>query len=452
MEDDKPKNYRELLQQKQGGVDVDAFQLQLWRREEELLFAAICEPEKYRDCGIKPAHMSAPTHAVAWRALLSLFAKDPALTSIIPGNLVSEMCFIDESLGGRAHAWVDLMLFDHPVDAVYGRQEIVGYLKKHNDIRNWGCRFSKILAKIGRDSDVVAVQTELVTAAHRFTHEIDGEGAMEKPLDETDWSPFDDSSSALVKTGISFLDRAAGGGHGRGELLVWGGGTGTGKSFSCQHLLRQQAKMGSPVLYISLEDSKEVMLCRMISDFTTPRMRSADVRERRNREGIVAAMSKMKSELNGLVHVVERKKATISQVCDIIRSYRYIKKVNMVVVDYLQAVREDQPVGDKMRETSSVISKLKQCFTECQVAGVVMSQFSREDYKNSNEPGLNSCKYAGDIENEAEIMVVMWKDENGALHAKLPKLKWGNEQNLKFLIRRDEVTGCHVEWQEDHDV
>lgn len=102
-------------------------------------------------------------------------------------------------------------------------------------------------------------------------------------------------------------------------------------------------------------------------------------------------------------------------------------------------------------DTANVISKLKKCFTECKVAGVVLTQYARNEYREGEEPSINAAKYAGDIENEAEVLVYMWKDKDDQLRVKLPKVKWSHAKSLRYKIPVNTITGCHGEWQEDFD-
>jgi len=76
----------------------------------------------------------------------------------------------------------------------------------------------------------------------------------------------------------------------------------------------------------------------------------------------------------------------------------------------------------------------------------VFSHYSRESYKDNPEPGLNACKYCGDIENESEIMVMMWRTPNGDLMVKLPKAKWSATRDVIYAIDVDPTTGCHRGW------
>jgi hypothetical protein len=77
-----------------------------------------------------------------------------------------------------------------------------------------------------------------------------------------------------------------------------------------------------------------------------------------------------------------------------------------------------------------------------------MTQYAREQYRDGQEPNINSPKYCGDIENEAELMILLWKDKAGVLHAKLAKVKWDQQTGRKYTIPVDDKTGCHGPWED----
>jgi replicative DNA helicase len=329
---------------------------------------------------------------------------------------------------------------------------VVRDLHYHSRLGQYAKIGKAFFSRVGKDTALSDLRVELVGMSRDIVYDFEGEGHADPPLADEEWDARDLSKVNVVRTGIKAIDRAAGGGHGRGELLVWGGGTSHGKSFAAQRLLRLQAQLGQRALYISCEDPKELMMCRMLADYCSPSQSPKDIRMRAaDPEVVEDALARMRAELSDKITVVEHKKPTVDQVCNSIRYYRYARNIDMVIVDYLQAVNDDNSVGQKVMDTANVISKLKKCFTECKVAGVVMTQYARNEYREGEEPSINAAKYAGDIENEAEILAFMWRDAEDNLKVKLPKVKWSSAKQLRYIIPVNPVTGCHQDWQEDFD-
>lgn len=443
---------RDLVMAKLNGFPVDDFKFFLWRREEELVRSAIAFPQQYAQSGLEVGHFEAPMHRLAWGGIQSLLTKYDGLERIDGGALVSEMHVIDPEVALGAMGWMFSLLNELPVDPRIGLEQNVRDLFYHARLRNWSRQQSRYSGEVGKETNLVALHAEVVSAARSLVYDFEGEGKTAPPLSHVEWDARDREKVSVVRTGIDAIDRAAGGGHGRGELLVWGGGTSHGKSFAMQRLLRNQAKLRQSALYISCEDALELMQCRMLADYCEPSVSPKDIRMRSaDPEVVEAAARRMKDELGDWVTVVEHKKPTLTQVCNLVRYYRYARKVDMVIVDYLQAVTPDEPTNSKVNDTAIVISQLKKCFTECKVAGVVLTQYARNEYREGEEPSINAAKYAGDIENEAEILAFMWKDADDTLRIKLPKVKWSRAKSLRYVIPTNSITGCHQSWQEDYD-
>lgn len=161
------------------------------------------------------------------------------------------------------------------------------------------------------------------------------------------------------------------------------------------------------------------------------------------------AENRMRTEQHELFYSCYCPKWPVSKICAIIRRHAHIAGIRSVVIDYLQAVSPDEPMKDKTREVSSNVSLLKKCCEENNVLMVLLSQLSRESYKNGEEPTLNDYKWAGDIENEAQVAALMWRGDDGAIHGKIPKTKWTRSVNSRYLIEVDSVTGCFGDWKDD---
>lgn len=447
-----PISYRELVNVHADGVPVDESKLHRWRREEQLLRSAIAFPNHYRDTALSAAHFDAPLHAKTWQAILNAIARADELDKPLPQALVvAELCEIDESLGGnRASNYLALILVDQPVDPKYGLSVLARELLQLFRNRRWRANFEELGMRVDGDKDIASLQADYVRASAQLVYEAQGDAHVSAPLDAMDWDPHERINDQLVKIGVGPIDRYAAGGHGRGEMLVWGAGTGVGKSYAAAAILRAQAALKQRTLYISAEDGAELLYCRTLADLAEPPVSPADIRTRTaDAEIVKTAQRRLRDIYAGNIFIAVAKKPTITQVCRLIHTHRYSKDVDLVIVDYLQAISTDEPMTNKVQEMAFVTSALKRTAHQCNVGLVVFSQLAREAYRDGQEPNINACKYCGDIENEAEVMVLMWRDSDGVLHAKLPKIKWAAARKLRFIVPVHDVTGAHGKWVVD---
>jgi replicative DNA helicase len=345
------------------------------------------------------------------------------------------------------------LLRDTPVSLEYALTVLVRELRAFDDLRAWKDAARNFADRVEKTSDPLSLKQEWIIEAQAVAQKYDA-GHMVRSIDDAakGWRSKGQSGS-IVATGFAEIDRATGGGLGRGDLMVVGGGTNAGKSFVAAKMLKNQADMGKTCLYISVEDSEELLICRMLGDYAVPPLSPKDIRiamhggrSPADPKDIDVAAARMAAHQQGRVKSMFAPKAKVSQVCNAMKQHRYLHGVDMVVVDYLQAVIPDESSNNKTQDVSNVVSELKRTAHEVGVALVLMSQFARDEYRDGAEPTVNSCKYAGDIENESEVMLLLWRDQDHELWGKLAKLKWASSVGHRYIIATDSTSGAILDW------
>lgn len=451
-EKQRPRCLRDLNLARIEGEDVSDDDIRVLRREDELCRAAIAYPRALLHAGIVPSMFEGADYGIFWQAAQRVSERGVGDAALNQDSVLSEMRRVDEKrfFGAAGMIWISALANQSLVDIEYAMEVLAKELTARHQLRIWKHRTERLNEQIDRTRDVIGLHAEYITESIGISLSPDG-GSVGQTPEDTPWDENNSTNYNIIPTGWEKVDRAAGGGHGRGDLGIIGGGTNAGKSYAAQRYLRNQARLKRSVLYISVEDPLELMYCRMLADFSRPKVRPIEIRQRRADPMVIAeAKRAMRDEFQGNVRWVAKKKAKASEVCDLIRRHRFMAGIDSVVVDYLQAIQPDHPTNSKTADTSYVVSDLKRCFEDCQVAGWVLSQYSREEYKDGAEPSINACKYAGDIENESEVMLLLWRDAENDLHAKIPKVKWGQSKGLRYIIKTDDV-GCFQQWEDDFE-
>ena len=450
-----PRSYREaLIALSEGGV-VPEDKLQGLRREETLIRAAIEYPNAFAQTGVKPSYFDGPDYRFVWSAVERVRAVMPAQGALDEPTLLAEL----RRVGGEARYGGALgvrvlrpIMVEQPVDVIYALDVLVPELLHRAALTLWKSRLSPLLGRVDNDPDVSGLYQETITEAYRIAIAPDG-GRLGKTLSQlaTEWDPKKAKvSSDIIPTGFPQIDKATGGGMGRGELFVIGGGTNHGKSYAAARMIRYQAKSGRSVLHVSVEDPGDLMTCRMLADYSKPKLEPKDIRERTADPVVVAAAAAaIHLEQGDRAYYADAQKWTVGAICSLIRRHRYIAGIDMVIVDYLQAIQPDTPGHNRTQEVSTIVAQLKRCAVECGVALVLMTQYAREQYKDGEEPTVNASKYSGDIENEAEGVVLLYRDSDGTLRVKVAKLKWARSAGMRYIIPQDETTGGLGAWIDD---
>lgn len=438
-------------------------------REHQMVVASIHYASAATGTGIDDSHFEFADYQSLWKAIANLHRKASEarmLGNDVPeqlpeGDLVAEAIRIDSERWATPYGrrFIAKICAEKPVSLYRSVQLIPAELKSRADLSQLANRLKQWSKEIPETSSPIQLQHSLAVHAREFSKSVTHGTRVDDPCDlSTNWESLQ-RHNRVISTGFPEIDIPTGGGLGRGELMVVGGGTGHGKSYFATALMRKQRQRvdAAKVLYISVEDPSELLVCRLMAQYANPPLSPKDIRARLNgqnssisKEAMDAAARAMKMDLHGRLKIVSAPKWSLAQICSLIRTQRHVSGIDLVIVDYLQAITPDDfgkaKQSNRVAETSTAVSQLKQVANEVGVGLVLLSQYAREEYRDGQEPTVNSCKYAGDVENESEVMVLLWRDSSGQLFLKLAKLKWASAMGHRYTVQTHSVTGELLDW------
>ena len=213
----------------------------------------------------------------------------------------------------------------------------------------------------------------------------------------------------VIKTHIGHLDdKLSEGGIGMGEVMVLAAPTSCGKTQLALNIVtRSMLNDSKPCMVFSLEMPKKQIVKRMLHSLS-------GVNPRRIRERRVSAEERIKLD-KSMKQFEEMKLYTshsVRGVDDLIVQARTMKRkhdIQVIVVDYLQLVPWDGNKFSKTEAVSDISHKIKQMAIELNVAVILLSQVNR-DGARSEGLQLYHLRDSGDIENDADIIIMMWPD------------------------------------------
>jgi len=179
-------------------------------------------------------------------------------------------------------------------------------------------------------------------------------------------------------TGWESLDKVLYGGFNPGELNIFAGGSGSGKSLFMQNMALNWAQAGKNVVYISLELSEE--LCSMRLDAMLTDMSTRDVM--RNAEDVELKV-RMAAKKAGVLQIIQMPNgSTVNDIRAYVKELQIQKgiKVDALFVDYLDLMMpvtvkvnpSDQFIKDKF-----VSEELRNLAIELNMLFVTASQLNR---------------------------------------------------------------------------
>lgn len=383
------------------------------------------EPER-----AEPADMSAAGHGAVLAAIHRLHRAHPD-REVEPFDVIAEL----ERSGGWGPLVPDLLKVDPWLGSL---KPVAERLRKLRRDRELAAHLESARASLadGRGDDAV----EAMLAG------IDQRGRSVKVETETAYQTAatalanlcDRKAHDLNRSGFPLVDRAIGG-FPRQTMAILGGDTGAGKSSlllaMCQNLARIDRRCG----IVSCEDAQAVWGPRVLAHY-------GEVNSERFFDSSVTAefMKRCDEALERSRHCgidfAYALNRPLSDVLAAIRSLVVEKQCRVIAVDYIQAIA--LPGQDRRIAIGNAAQAIK---AECQSLGVpliLLSQLKRRDA--AKEPNANDLKEAGELENCAEIVMLLWKtsdEENAQVLGKVAKVKW-NPRRPRFEVQRNPVTGA----------
>jgi replicative DNA helicase len=256
-----------------------------------------------------------------------------------------------------------------------------------------------------------------------------------------------------VPTGVIRLDTLTGGLR-PGQLVTIAARPGGAKS----SLLRQihthaSLECGIPSLLFSLEMSRAEVLEACVSS-------RADIASNDLRAGKFGApdwqrINALHKELRGAPLFIRdnRVRPGLGEIRSLARRFRrkFPKGKALVSVDYLQITKRKP--DDEMRDhLVEMTAGLKELAGELEMPIVMISALGREMEKENREPRLADLKESGSIEQDSDIVLFIWRAEQGHRQARPEYLnEWpADEKEFVLAKQRAGQTGrFRLKWEAD---
>lgn len=208
-----------------------------------------------------------------------------------------------------------------------------------------------------------------------------------------------------VPSGFYKLDKVTMGWQ-AGDLIIIAGRPGMGKSVFAKDCA-EHAK--APVLYFSLEMSKEQLINRQLSGISGvdhDALRGGGV-ERQQWQSIIDAADKL-SDMP--IYYNDSAKMTIGKLCAISETYKMVKKIGLVVIDYLQLILPDSRGDSREQQVSAISRSLKVLARHLEIPVICLAQLNRKvDDRKPPIPVLSDLRESGSLEQDADFVGFLYR-------------------------------------------
>ena len=215
-----------------------------------------------------------------------------------------------------------------------------------------------------------------------------------------------------VTTGFKDLDAKTSGLQ-RSDLIILAARPAMGKTaFALSLALNAAIKGGASVMVFSMEMAKEQLgqrLLAMESKVEMQKLKTGRL-ERRDWDDVNVALE----VLSGAeIFIDDTAGISIMEMKSKCRRLKAEKKLDLIIIDYLQLMNPEGRSLDSRTQEISVISRnLKLLARELNCPVIVLSQLSRNpEQRTDHKPMLSDLRDSGSIEQDADIVLFLYRDE-----------------------------------------
>lgn len=199
-----------------------------------------------------------------------------------------------------------------------------------------------------------------------------------------------------------------------GELIVLGARTSIGKTSFCINFAEQVASYGQKVLFISMEMSNESIIDRIASSMTHTELKNV-------KTGNVSPsfIQQEFTAINKNLFIVHAPGATSETVVNLASKMKF----DLVIVDYLQLLR-DKPVKGELEtyRIGRMLKNLQQLAGERKFVIMTPAQLNRKA-EGATKPSLIDLRDSGSIEQDADVIMFLHRDDRDSIVANLSIVK-----------------------------
>lgn len=222
----------------------------------------------------------------------------------------------------------------------------------------------------------------------------------------------DGGPTKALKTGFASLDKATGG-YLPGELWVVGGATGCGKTAFADSMTLNLARGGAKILICSAEMMSVERGKRLLQSESQVAGQRIKLPKNLSPEQWTELLRAQERLSKLAIGIYAKGSMTAADVClQARRTSLEFDGLDLVVVDYIQLLTPENKAETRARAVGDIVWALKRLAMDMPVRVMALSQIRREGLKSGKPPSMYDLRESGDIENHANVVVLLHRPEN----------------------------------------
>lgn len=221
-----------------------------------------------------------------------------------------------------------------------------------------------------------------------------------------------DGNTRALSTGLIDLDQRMGGLH-PSNLIILAGRPGMGKTALAANIACAVADAGHFVDFYSLEMSDEELATRVLS--SRIRKSSMDLRGGKLTPAMMDITEKAARSFASYPMSIDKTGGiSIATLAARARRNKRRRNTKLIVIDYLQLMQASKRnnSGNRVQDVAEITTGLKALAKELDVPIIALSQLSRNvEHRDNKRPQLSDLRESGSIEQDADIVLFVYRDE-----------------------------------------
>jgi replicative DNA helicase len=212
-----------------------------------------------------------------------------------------------------------------------------------------------------------------------------------------------------LSTGFADLDKRTQGLR-RGDMIVIAGRPSQGKTTLAMNIAENVTLAGGFVIVFSLEMPRDALSQRMLA--SVGKVDHTRLQNGKMEDDEYSRVSSAAARIKGrALHIFDTTNLTSNQLLSRARriAHKFGRKPDLVVVDYLQLLRDK---GEGNARVEEISRNMKALARELDCPALILSQLNRGvEGRSDKRPLMSDLRDSGSIEQDADIIWMMYRDE-----------------------------------------
>lgn len=240
----------------------------------------------------------------------------------------------------------------------------------------------------------------------------------------TDYVQHIDEKPTYIKTGLGKLDDTL---HiSKGDFIVIGGRPSAGKTALSLQLAAGMAKQGHTVYYFSLETSKQKLGARLMANQIYCPLETV-----KNKNVTLEEVDRQAQYMKMPLYIRSAAGKSIAWM----KAQALRKKAQVIFVDYLQLIPE-KGAKDRYTAITAISIALHELAQTTGIVVVALAQLNRNSARPGSEPTNADLRESGQIEQDADGIILLSADKPGNYLFRVSKNKEGGIGDLPITFNK----------------